>query len=218
MRLPTRALPFLARLLAFFTLTCLVWWLTPVPSYYAQVLIRATRVGLWLTEFSFDATWRHGTSVMVDGTNVFFTHRLFDRFAPPLDPQGIPAEWVMANLVLLVPLMLATPAATWAARFGRLGLALGLALALQVADLLVTIKLFYASNLPGYGGEWRAWTYALLDAFVQGYDTQLFPFVIWAAIHFTELVRSGGSAEPAVEPAAGESRAERRRTARRSSR
>lgn len=218
MRLPTRALPFLARLLAFFTLTCLAWWLTPLPSFYAQVLIRATRIGLWLTEFSFDSTWSHGTTVMLDGTNVFYAHRLFARFSPPLDPQGIPAEWVMANLVLLVPLMLATPAPSWGARFGRLGLAVALALAVQVADLLVTIKLFYASNLPGYGGQWRAWTYALLDAFVQGYDAQLFPFVIWAGIHFPSLIRHADAPEPPAATSAGESRAERRRAARKSPR
>ena len=44
-----------------------------------------------------------------------------------IPPQGIPAEWVMANLVLLIPLMLATPAPNWRLRVGRLALALGIA-------------------------------------------------------------------------------------------
>ena len=167
-----------------------------------------------------DPVWSHGTTLMRHerhATGIFFKHRNFDAFSPPLDPQGIPAEWVMANLVLLIPLMLATPAPTWAARFGRLGMAFLIALCVQVADIVVAIKSFYSS---AFAGQW-SWisqqVYGLLDAFVQGFDTQLFPFMIWAGIHFRELLSlAGGDNESTEVPVVkksgrSESRAERRR-------
>ena len=118
----------------------------------------------------------------------FFYQPNFTAFRPPISPQGIPAEWVIANLVLLVPLMLATPAPSWRARFGRLAIALAIALLLQVVDIIVTIKAFYAGT---FGGQWSLWAtrlYQFLDAFVQSFDTQLFPFTIWAGIHFRQLL------------------------------
>jgi hypothetical protein len=120
----------------------------------------------------------------------------------------------MANLLLLVPLMLATPAPTWRVRFSRLALAFAIALALQVIDVIVGIKSFYAATLQGYCSPWVAKTYQFLDAFFQSWDTQLFPFAIWAGIHFKQLVGNRLQPDTPNEPIAtppGKGRAERRR-------
>ena len=127
-----------------------------------------------------------------------------------IPPQGIPAEWVMANLVLLIPLMLATPAPTWRARFGRLALALAIALVLQVFDMVSSIKSFYATTFPGSFSWLSGRIYQFFDAFVQSWDTQLFPFVIWAGIHLRQLLPTGLVKEP-TPAAVVASRAERRR-------
>ncbi len=218
MRLKINPWGFLLRLIALFLLTYMVW--KPLAPYYTNVLFHASRAGVWLSEFSFDPVWSHGTTLLRHErhpTGIFYKHRNFDSFEPtPLDPQGIPAEWIMANLVLLIPLMLATPAPTWLARFGRLALAMGIALVVQVADVVIAIKSFYSS---AFAGQWSAFSqqlYGLLDAFVQGFDTQLFPFVIWAGIHFRELVALGNDATeeksaPRKKTKSGANRAERRR-------
>lgn len=201
---------FLARLLVYFGLTYALWQL--LAPAYTQVLLHATRAALWLTELSTDPLWSHGTTLVSRGTAIFYSHPGFDAFHPPIPPQGIPAEWVMANLILLVPLMLATPAPSWRTRFTRLGIALGIALLLQVADVIVSVKSFYANVFQGYYGGFAKTAYTFLDGFFQSWDTQLFPFAIWAGIHFRQLVglRAKGAAErPAVAP-----RAERRRTRR----
>jgi hypothetical protein len=214
---------FLARLLVFFALTYLAW--QPVAPYYAQFLLRAVRVGLWFTEFSTNPLWQHPTQLLIvpqkSPTAIFYLHdKLFAQYQIP--PQGIPAEWVMANLVLLVPLMLATPARTWRERFGKLGLALLVAVVLQVFDVVVGIKSFYSSTFRGMHSSVAAEVYQFLDAFVQSWDTQLFPFAIWAGINFRQILpeRLFATARPAVtppsqKPAEG-SRAERRRRQRRS--
>ncbi len=218
MRLRINPFWFLLRLVGLFLLTYWLW--RPVAPVYTEVLFQASRAGVWLSEFSFDPEWSHGTTLLQDPahpTGIFFKHRQFDALPSPLPPQGIPAEWVMANLVLLIPLMLATPAPTWAARFGRLALALGIALVVQVADVVIAIKAVYSRVFTGHWGPYWQQTYGLLDSFVQGFDTQLFPFVIWAGIHFRELLdlRGDGEAEiatPAKAPKAAQpSRAERRR-------
>ena len=113
----------------------------------------------------------------------------------------------MANLVLLIPLMLATPVATWRERFGKLGLALLIALVLQVFDVVDRIKAFYAATFRGLWGPFATKMYQFLDAFVQSWDTQLFPFVIWAGINFRQLLPErlfapGGAAARARTPAA----------------
>ncbi len=223
MRLEINPFWFLLKLVALFLLTYLLW--KPVAPYYTELLFQASRVGVWLSEFSFDEQWSHGTTLLQTPrhpTGIFFKHENFDKFPTPLPPQGIPAEWVMANLVLLIPLMLATPETSWRKRFTRLALALGIALVVQVLDIVITIKAFYASVFTGHWGAFSQQLYGLLDSFVQGFDTQLFPFAIWAGIHFSDLMdlaqRDHGAAqadEPATEaePARrdGESRAERRR-------
>lgn len=198
MRQPIRPLPFLLRLVPLLILTYVLW--KPVAPHYAQVLAMATRAGVWMTELSFDPLWHTGTTIIARDTNIFYYHRLFAQLPQPLEPQGIPAEWVMANLVLLIPLMLATPAPSWRARFIRLALALGFAVVLQVTDIVVTIKAFYAGIFAGYWGPWSRTVYQFLDAFFQGFDTQLFPFVIWAGIHFRELLGDRLGAAAAAVP------------------
>lgn len=192
---------FLLRLVGLFLLTYFLW--KPIAPYYTQVLFQASRAGVWLSEFSTDPEWRHGTTLMRSPqhpTGIFFKHEQFDKQPSRIPPQGIPAEWVMANLVLLIPLMLATPAPSWRARFGRLALALVIALVVQVGDVVIAIKAFYASVFPQRWGWFSRELYGLLDAFVQGFDTQLFPFVIWAGIHFRELMRLGPVDEASAEP------------------
>jgi hypothetical protein len=201
---------FLARLLVYFCLTFALWQL--LAPAYTQVLLYASRAGLWLTELSTDPLWHGGTTLVSRGTAIFYSHRGFASFQPPIPPQGIPAEWVMANLILLVPLMLATPAPSWRARFTRLALALAIALLLQVTDIIVSIKAFYSNVFEGYWGPFAARTYRFLDGFIQSWDTQLFPFAIWAGIHFRQL--TGLRAAAGSERAAPMPRAERRRTKR----
>jgi len=215
MRLRVNPLVFVCKLVGFLLLTYLVWgWIAPA---YLQVLALATRAGVWLSELSFDPMWRHGTTILTKGTGIFYQHRLFAAFSPPLEPQGIPGDWIMANVVLLVALMLATPARTWRLRVGRFALAFVLVLVLQVADIVVAIKVSYAGIFYGYWSPWARKVYQFLDAFFQSFDTQLFPFAIWAGIHFRDLVDLGktapaeGSKGAPAERAPSVPRAERRR-------
>lgn len=207
---------FLAKLVALLVLAYFAW--QPVAPYYARFLLRAVQVGVWLTEFSTDPNWQHPTELLMHPdhpTGIFFRQTiLFPRLG--LDPQGIPAEWVMANLVLLVPLMLATPEPSWRARVGRLLAALGVALVLQVFDVVMTIKAFYATTFRADFSDVARSVYQFFDAFVQSWDTQLFPFAIWAGVHFRQLVPRAEEPAPVAAaakraPAAAGSRAERRR-------
>jgi len=198
MRLSIKPLPFFGRLLVFFVLTYLAW--TPIAPAYTRLLAMLTQGFLHVVETSSDRDLNRVTELRADGTAIFFRHRLFAQVETP----GIPAEWVQANLVLLIPLMLATPAPTWRARIGRLLLALGLALVLQVLDLTLTIKSFYARHLGTYSAYYYSstsrWLYGFADAFTQAFDTQLFPFVIWAGIHFRELLGSRAATAPTAPP------------------
>ena len=210
---------FLVRLVVLLVATYFLW--APLAPSYAQFLLRASQVGIWLTELTSEPGQRTQLLMNVarSPTAIFYYQpQLFPLHG--LDPQGIPAEWVMANLVLLVPLMLATPAATWRERIGKLVLALAVALVLQVADIIVGIKSFYVSNFPGIWGPAATQIYQFLDAFFQSWDTQLFPFAIWAGINFRQLLperlfaaRPGTPPDAARRPlpAGGQSRAERRR-------
>jgi hypothetical protein len=205
---------FFVKLVALLVATYLLW--APVAPYYAQFLLRASRVGVWLTEFSTDPNWQHPTAMLIkpeiSPTALLFYHSRFTKFS-----SGIPAEWVMANMVLLVPLMLATPALTWRERFGKLGLALLIALGLQVADVVVGIKVFYASAFHGVWSPFATSVYQFLDAFFQSWDTQLFPFAIWAGINFRQLLpeRLFATRTASAPPPATGTRAERRRQERR---
>lgn len=206
---------FLAKLVALLIVTYLLW--SPLAPYYAKLLLRASQVGVWLTEFSTDADWSHATQMLikpeVSPTGLLFYQTHYTKYA-----SGIPAEWVMANLVLLVPLMLATPAATWGERFGKLALAVLIAMVLQVIDVIVGVKVFYATAFPErWGPFWRN-LYQFLDAFFQSWDTQLFPFAIWAGVNFRLLLPERlfpAQPQPARAPAAATAtRAERRRRSR----
>jgi hypothetical protein len=207
MRLGVKPSTFLLRLVLFFFATYVLW--KPLAPSYTYVLASLTRGFLHLTERLTDpqgpVTVMEVRETSEGRPAIFFEHRLF-----PDVQSGIPSEWVQANLVLLIPLMLATPAASIRQRLGRLGLALAIALALQVLDLAVTVKALYASYPPtGYGGTAR-WLYGFGDAFAQSMDTQLFPFAIWAGIHFKQLL---GRAQPPPPPA-GPTKARRQRSAR----
>ena len=213
MRPPINPWWFLVKLVALLIGTYLLW--APLAPYYAEFLLRITRVAVWLTEFSSDPNWNHPTQLLikpqVSPTGLLFYHTKFTHYS-----SGIPAEWVMANMVLLIPLMLATPAATWSERFVKLAVALLAALVLQVIDVAVGIKVYYASMFPGVFSPFAAKVYQFLDAFFQSWDTQLFPFAIWAGINFRRLLPErlfAAPPRPAV-PLVG-TRAERRRQQRR---
>jgi hypothetical protein len=189
MRLGVKPVVFLARLLVWFSLTFLLWiqpWI-PVASTYTHLLTTVTRGFLHVTESLSDphgqVTQMEVRQTQDDNSAISFRHRVF-----PDVQSGIPAEWVQANLVLLIPLMLATPARSYGQRFGRLGVALAIALVLQVLDIAVTVKSTYASYPPTGYGELSRWLYQFGDAFSQSMDTQLFPFAIWAGIHFNQLL------------------------------
>lgn len=207
-RLGIKPAVFLARLLGFFAATYLLF--KPIAAAYTRLLAGLVQAFLSLTETSSDPTLHRVTTVIADGTAIFFQHRLF----PEAQFPGIPAEWVQANLVLLIPLMLATPAPTWAQKAGRFALAMALAILLQVLDITVTVKALYSVGLGDWSfrhyGNTARWLYQLGDAFTQSMDTQLFPFAIWAGIHFRQLV--GIEHRPAA--ASERSRAEARRAER----
>jgi len=195
MRLGIRPSVFLLRLLVVFFLTYLLW--APCAPAYTQLLALLTKWFLHLTEISRDPNWHQATQMWVQGTTIYYKHRLV------ASGSGIPAEWVQANLVLLIPLMLATPAQTYKQRFGRFALAMAIALILQVLDIAVTVKSFYASQIGGYSDLARR-LYQFGDAFAQSMDTQLFPFAIWAGIHLKQLL--GGVRPQAASAAAPVSR------------
>jgi|GEM_PF-1891318 len=189
MRLGIKPQVFLARLLAAFAVTYVLW--IPIAPLYTQVLTVLTRVTLNATEA---VSGQPRTIMLVRETAegrpaIYYRHARFAQLE-----SGIPAEWVQANLVLLIPLMLAVPAVSYGQRYKRLGLALLITILLQVGDVIVTVKAFYASFPPtGYGSLSRR-LYQFGDAFVQAFDTQLFPFAVWAGIHFRQLLGrdSGG--------------------------
>ena len=119
MRLGVKPTVFLARLLAFLVLTYVCW--KPVAPAYTHLLTFLTRNFLHLTEISGDPQLNQVTEMEVRQTTegrpgIMYRHRLF-----PEKIQGIPAEWVQANMVLLIPLMLAIPAASYRQRWIRLG-------------------------------------------------------------------------------------------------
>lgn len=198
MRLGVKPVVFLGRLLFFFFLTYVLW--RPLEPAYTQLLATLTSGFLHLTEISSDPNFNQVTNMHVRETTegrsaIFYQHRRF-----PTVQSGIPAEWVQANLVLLIPLMLATPARTYRQKLGRFALALGIAVGLQVLDIAVTVKALYASQIPGYSSFARR-LYQFGDAFAESMDTQLFPFAIWAGIHFKQLLGRGAQAPKSASPA-----------------
>ena len=210
MLLGVRPLVFLARLLFFFALTFIVW--EPLAPLYTKILAWLTQLAISATELFGAPPVKLATTVIGRGDAIFFTHKAYPGYAP----GGIPSDWVQANIVLLLPLMLATPAPTWRAKFTRLGIALGVAMLLQVLGLMITIKAEWSNGL----GAFSMMNYSLVqrkfygfaDAFFQSFDTQLFPVAIWAGIHFRQLLAwVQGQLPTAPARPAGESRAETRR-------
>jgi len=190
MRLGVKPAVFLGRLFVFFFLTYVLW--KPCAPAYTHVLATLTRGFLHLTEISSDPNLSQVTEMGVRETSegrpaIYYRNRLF-----PQVEDGIAAEWLQAGLVLLIPLMLATPARSHAQRIGRLGLALGIWVVLQVLDITVTVKFFYATQLGQYSGAYYSNTarflYGFANAFTQAMDAALFPFAIWAGIHFKQLL------------------------------
>jgi len=200
MRLGVEPHIFLGRVVVLFFAVYFLW--APLAPAYTELLGALTGWFLYFTEISANPNLHRVTVVSVEGTGIFYFNRLF----PQLRPGAIPAEWVQANMVLLIPLMLATPAATWVSKAKWLLIALAIALGLQVLDLVLTIKAFHAYDLPNshiYYGDLQRRIYGFADAFAQSMDTQLFPFVIWAGIHFRQLIGQPlAPARPALPPLA----------------
>jgi hypothetical protein len=214
MLLGVRPLVFLARLLFFFALTFFLW--EPLAPFYTRLLATLTQLAISATElFGSDQT-RLATTVFGRGEGIFYMHKVFKGYAPP----GIPSDWVQANMVLLLPLMLATPAPTWRVRFVRLAIALGAAMSLQVLGLVFAIKDTWSNGLGPFSlvhyGSFQRTFYQFADAFFQSFDTQLFPVAIWAGVHFRQLLAWVQGNLPSAPTAAEsrrdrETRAERRR-------
>src|SRR5512143_995960 len=146
MLLGVKPLTFFARLLLIFAVTFFAWEL--ISPYYTRLLGVCIQAAISLTELIGDDATRSATTVIVQdrsaqGVGIFFFHRLFPQQRWP----GVPADWVQANMVLLIPLMLATPAPSIGARLRRLAIALGVALLLQVFGVVVAIKSTWASVL-----------------------------------------------------------------------
>lgn len=210
---------FLGRLIALLVLTFFAW--KAVAPFYTRVLLQAARACVTVTELSSDPLWHRGTTLfMADYQGepvIFYAHRNFSAFRPPIPPQGIPADWVMANVVLLLPLVLATPAPSWRTKALRIAIALALALLLQAWGIVATIKAFYANAFGFYWSPAARKLYNFLNVFVQSFDTQLFPVAIWAGIHgrwlrdLVVVAARGESASTAVVRGSPLSRAERRR-------
>lgn len=176
MRLGVKPFAFLLRLLGWFVLTYAAWM--KLADAYTHLLAAVTQPVLGLVERS--------TLLWARGTSIFFWPRAY---TPPAHPPSVPAEWIQANLVLLVPLMLATPAPTWAVKAKRCGLAFALVLGWQVLDVIVAIKYGYATQLdPRAYGDWQRYFYAFSANFVMFLDTQVIPFMIWAGVHFRQLL------------------------------
>ncbi len=176
MRLGVKPFAFLGRLLGWFVLTYAAW--VSFASAYTHLLAVVTQPFLRLADRA-TSLWPRGTSILFwpQGMQV------------PQRPPAVPAEWIQANLVLLLPLMLATPAPTWSTKFRRLALALALVLAWQVLDVIIAIKFGYATQIDplSYAG-WQRYLYAFAANLIMFLDTQVVPFMIWAGIHFRQLL------------------------------
>lgn len=197
MRLGVSPLAFLLRLLAWFVLTYAAW--IQFATTYTTFLAAVAQPFLGLVERS--------TSLWAHGTNIFFWP---SALTPPARPPAVPAEWIQANLVLLIPLMLATPAPSWIRKAKRGALALALVLGWQVLDVIVAVKYGYATQLdPRAYGDWQRYLYAFSANFVMFLDTQVIPVMIWAGVHFRQLL-GWEAVSPPPSRAAGEKSAQRK--------
>ncbi|MBI3784840.1 MAG: hypothetical protein HY270_15710 [Deltaproteobacteria bacterium] len=192
MRLGVKPVAFLVRLLAWFAVTYALWMqLAPLYTQFLAVLSQPA-VSL------FDRP----TLLWAQSTSILFWPRTM---TPPSRPPAVAAEWIQANLVLLIPLMLATPAATWAMKAKRCALALAIVVAWQILDVTLAIKFGYATQIdPRAYPEWKRYFYAFATNLVMFLDTQVIPFMIWAGIHFRQLLGTLG-ASPVAAKIAGRS-------------
>lgn len=201
MRLGVEPQVFLGRVVVLFVLAYLAF--KPLAPVHTQLLGWLTQGFLHVVETSSDPMLHHASEVRVEGGGIVYRNRHF----PQAQPPAIPADWVQANLVLLIPLMLATPAPTWRRKGIRLALALGITLVLQVIDVAFTVKAFQAYDLEAYSfhyySDFERQVYGFADAFAQSMDTQLFPVVVWAGIHFRQLI---SLPEAVAAPARGKGR------------
>jgi|DewCreStandDraft_5_1066085.scaffolds.fasta_scaffold08104_4 hypothetical protein len=171
-----KPLRFLGRLLAWFVGLFALWlvvgpWYTSMLSVCAELVVSVVD---------------RPTHVWSTGTTIQFWPR---GFTVPSQPPSIAAEWIQANTILLLALMLATPAATWQQKFRRLGVAYGLVLIWQVLDVCLAIEYGYATQIdPRAYTEGTRYALALTTNLAMYVDTQVVPFMIWAGIHFRQLL------------------------------
>jgi len=192
MRLGVKPLAFLGRVVAWLLPTYVLW--LKLAPLYTQVLAALSQPLISILD--------RATLLWARDTSIFFWPQLMN---PPPHPPAVPAEWIEANLVLLIPLMLATPAPTWAAKAKRFVLALAIVVAYQMVDVTVAIKFGYANQLdPMSYAPWKRSLYAFLADLIMSVDTQVVPFMIWAGIHFRELVGTLTSS-PVAKKIAGRS-------------
>ena len=210
MRLGIRPAAFLGRLLVWFFLTYALW--RQIAPAYTQWLAALAQGCIHLTELSSDPRLHRVTTMWAQGSAILFWNRVFPQ---PASPPSIAAEWIEANLVLLIPLMLATPAASWAQKARRCALALGFVIFVQVIDVGLAVKYFYSTGLELYSATYYSdrsrFFYTFATNFWMAMDTQVAPFAIWAGIHLNQLLgrtptvpaaRAAGPRPPGPRPQA----------------
>lgn len=176
MSLAVDPLRFLGRLLLSFVSLFFVWLF--VGSWYTSVLAVLAELAVSIVD--------RPTTVWSAGTALFFWPR---GVALPPQPPTIAGEWIQANTILLLALMIATPAATWEKKSKRLALAFALVLSWQVSELVLAIRFGYATEVdPQAYSAGARYRLALLTNLAMYVDTQVVPFMIWAALHFRELL------------------------------
>ena len=193
------------------------WLWQPLAPAYTQFLLRASQVGVWLTEFSSDPHLPRITTAAAacnaggqsHRASVFYQRRLFParalaaaghsgRVGDGQPGAADPADAGDAGSDLARPLRQARAGAA-----DRRGAAGG-----RRGDRRSSRST--RSHLPGAWSPFCRAVYQFLDAFVQSWDTQLFPFVIWAGINFRQILPP---TRRCAHPAPAPPRATRRRRA-----
>lgn len=176
MSLGVEPLWFFARLLLWFVVLFAVWLF--VGPWYTSVLAVLVELVVSLVD--------RPTHLWSVGTTIQFWPR---GFAVPAQPPSIAAEWIQANTILLMALMAATPAADWHQKLRRLAMALALVLCWQILDVTLAIEFGYATRVDprAYSDTARYWLAAATNLAMY-VDTQVVPFMIWAGLHFQELL------------------------------
>lgn len=182
MSLAAEPLKFFGRLLLAFVSLFALWLV--IGPWYTQLLAVLAELAVSLVD--------RPTHVWSSGTTLLFWPR---GYPVPSSPPTIAAEWIQANTILLLALMLATPAASWAVKARRTGLALFLVVLWQVVDVTLAMQFGYATQLdPRSYTDSARFRLALFTNLAMYLDTQVIPFMIWAGIHFRELLAIAGTA------------------------